>query len=220
VDVTHSVPPYNWRRGAFLLWAAVEVCPSHSIHIAVIDPGVGSSRRGIAIRCRRGDVFVGPDNGILIPAVERLGGASLIVELTKSQYWRPSASNTFHGRDIFGPVAAHLANGVPVEQLGTEIHDPERFSFPEPRGLVGEVIHIDTYGDLVTNLPASSLPPRFQVHIRDRVVHEAAYYAAADPDTPLALVGSYGLLEVAVNGESAAALLKAQVGTPVEVEPV
>ena len=119
VDLTHAVAPQDVFGGAFQLWAAVEVFPAGSVHLAVVDPGVGSERRAVAALSGRGDYFVGPDNGLLVPALERLGGCVRAVELTeRSLLAAPSPSATFHGRDIFGPVAGHLAAGVPLERLG------------------------------------------------------------------------------------------------------
>ena len=111
VDLTHAVAPQDVFAGAFLLWSAVEPFPSGTIHVAVVDPGVGSARRAVALRSNRGDIFVGPDNGLLWPAVERLGGCELATELSEPRFWRPSPSSTFHGRDLFAPVAAMLARG-------------------------------------------------------------------------------------------------------------
>src|SRR3954447_13825890 len=103
VDLTHAVPAQDVQAGAFLLWTAVEAFPPGSLHLAVVDPGVGSRRRAVAVRSRRGDVLVGPDNGLLLPALEQLGGLGAAVELTESAYWGPLRSSTFHGRDLFAP---------------------------------------------------------------------------------------------------------------------
>jgi S-adenosyl-L-methionine hydrolase (adenosine-forming) len=220
VDLTHAVPPQDVQAGAFLLWSAVEAFAAGTVHLAVVDPGVGSRRRALAVRSRRGDLLVGPDNGLLVPAVTRLGGADLAVELTHERYWRPSPSRTFHGRDIFGPVAAHLANGVPLEAVGQPISDFRRLDLPEPHGLAGEVIHVDAFGNLVTNLPAERLPARFRVTIDGHVVAAAPHYQAVKPGEFLALVGSAGLLEISARDASAARLTGATRGTPVRVEPV
>ena len=218
VDVTHAVPPQDVPAGAFLLWSAVEAFPAGTIHLGVVDPGVGSARRAIAIRSRRGDVCVGPDNGLLAPATERLGGIELAVELTEPRYWRPGPSRTFHGRDLFGPVAAHLANGVPLEAIGHRIADLVELHIPEPRGGEGEVIHIDTFGNLVTNVPATRLPARFRVSVHGQTAQAAPQYEAVQPGELLALVGSAGLLEISVREGSAAAVTGATRGTPVTVE--
>jgi S-adenosyl-L-methionine hydrolase (adenosine-forming) len=219
VDLTHAVAPQDVRAGAFLLWSAVEPFPAGSIHLAVVDPGVGSTRRAVAIRSARGDFFVGPDNGLLLPAVDRLGGRHAAVELTERAYWRANgASPTFHGRDIFGPVAGRLAVDLPLEYLGQTIDRLTRpFTLPEPHGLSGEVLHVDTYGNLITNLPGHGLPARFRVQIGQHVVEPADHYAAVDTDSLLALIGSAGLLEISARNASAAALTGASRGTPVVV---
>ena len=220
VDLTHAVPPQDVTAGAFLLWSAAEAFAPRTVHLAVVDPGVGSKRRAIAIRSRRGDVFVGPDNGLLVPAVERLGGIDLAIELTEQSYWRPNPSTTFHGRDILGPVAAHLASGVPLQNLGHPAADLHPLHLPQPRGLEGEVIHVDAFGNLITNLPAASLPPHFQVLVNGRAAQATQHYAAVQPGELLALVGSAGLLEISARDTSAARLTGATRGTPVHVEPL
>jgi S-adenosyl-L-methionine hydrolase (adenosine-forming) len=220
VDLTHAVPPQDVQAGAFLLWSAVEAFAAGTVHLAVVDPGVGSARRTIAVRSHRGDLFVGPDNGLLVPAVARLGGTDLAVELTNERYWRPSPSRTFHGRDIFGPVAARLASGVPLEAVGQPISDIKQLSFPEPRGLAGEVIHVDAFGNLVTNLAADRVPARFHVTLEGHPIGAAPHYQAVKPGELLALVGSAGLLEISARDASAAKLTGATRGTPVRVEPL
>jgi S-adenosylmethionine hydrolase len=220
VDLTHAVPPQDVRAGAFLLWSAVAAFAAGTVHLAVVDPGVGSPRRAIAVRARRGDVCVGPDNGLLTPACERLGGLDLAVELTEPRYWRPSPSTTFHGRDIFGPVAAHLANGVPLDNLGRRIADVRRSHWPEPHGLAGEVIHVDTFGNLVTNIPDDHLPERYRATLAGHTADAAPNYQAVEPGALLALVGSAGLLEISARDASAASLTGATRGTPVWVKPL
>ncbi|MBV8715564.1 MAG: SAM-dependent chlorinase/fluorinase [Chloroflexi bacterium] len=220
VDLTHAVPPQDVLAGAFLLWSAVETFPPGTIHVAVVDPGVGSSRRALAIRAARGDTLVGPDNGLLLPATYRLGGLHDAVALTKQRYWRPDTSATFHGRDIFGPVAAHLARGVPLSDFGPPASDLVDLRLPEPHGLEGEVIHVDVYGNLVTNLPAASLPPRFDVLVAGRSAPFALFYGSVAPGELLAEVGSNGLLEISVRDGSATKLTGAARGTPVSLQPL
>lgn len=222
VDLTHAVPAQDLQAGAFLLWSAVETFVAGTIHLAVVDPGVGSVRLAVALETARGDVLVGPDNGLLLPAAERLGGIARAVELNRAEFWRPSPSATFHGRDLFGPVAAHLANETPLERLGTPLlaADVVRLSLPQPEGGRGEVIHVDTYGNLITNLPAHTLPPHYVVRVDDVEAPGVAYYAAAPPGELLALVGSSGLLEISVRDGSAAQRTGARRGTPVNVRSV
>ena len=220
VDLTHAVAAQDVHAGAFLLWSAVEPFAVGTIHVAVVDPGVGSERRAVALRAPRGDVFVGPDNGLLWPAIERLGGCDLAIELSERRFWRPGPSSTFHGRDLFGPVAGHLANGVPLEQLGRPLEDPQQLELPMARGLDGEVIHIDTYGNLITNLPAASLPENFEALIGAHRVPRASHYAAVAEGALLALIGSSGLLEISARNASAAAITGSQRGSRVTVKPV
>jgi S-adenosylmethionine hydrolase len=221
VDLTHGIPPQDLEAGAFLLWSAVEAFAAGSIHMAVVDPGVGSVRLALALETVRGDLLVGPDNGLLVPAAERLGGIRRVVELNNSAYWRVSSpSASFHGRDIFGPAAAHLASGVPLERLGTPVTDIARRSLPISDGRVGEVIHVDSYGNLVTSVSGTSLPARYLTTINGQTAPGVAYYAAATPGQLIALVGSAGLLEVSVRDGNAALATGAQRGTPISVASV
>jgi len=228
VDLTHAVPPQGVRAGAYLLWAGVEAFPAGSVHLAVVDPGVGSARRAVALSSARGDRLVGPDNGLLIAAAERLGGIAQAVELTESAFWRPSVSSTFHGRDLFGPVAGHLAGGLPIGRLGPtiEVSSLARVpSFSSSRAkdgrLHGEVVHVDRFGNLVTSLSGEALPARFQVKVGKKVIRGAPQtsYAAVKPGGLLALVGSAGLLEVSVRDGSAARATGTRTGSAVSVLP-
>jgi S-adenosyl-L-methionine hydrolase (adenosine-forming) len=216
VDLTHAVGAQDVLAGAFLLWTAVSAFAVGSIHLAIVDPGVGSPRRAIALRSARGDVLIGPDNGLLWPALERLGGPSLCVSLDVPEH----ASSTFHGRDVFAPMAGRLACGTPLESLGPRIADPMTLTFPLPRDNVGEVLHVDGYGNLITNFSADSLPSRYAVRIGDFRVRPSPYYAAVEPRALLAIIGSAGLLEISAGDASAANLTGATRGTPVKLEPL
>jgi len=219
VDLTHAVPPQDVFTGAFLLWAAVEALPAASVHLAVVDPGVGSERRAVAAQARRGDVFVGPDNGLLAPAVDRLGGLVAAVELREPTYWRRGRpSSTFHGRDIFAPVAGHLANGVPLDRLGPPVDLFRPFELPQPSGLDGEIVYVDGYGNLVSNLPASSLPERYVVLLGEQAIQPQPHYQAVPPGQLLALVGSSGLLEISARDASAASITGRGRGAQVSVQ--
>ncbi|MHB8421064.1 MAG: SAM hydrolase/SAM-dependent halogenase family protein [Myxococcales bacterium] len=220
VDVTHLVPPQDVRAGAFQLWSAVLAFPAGTVHLAVVDPGVGTGRRAVAVRSRRGDSLVGPDNGLLAPALERLGGATEAVELRAP----PQASRTFHGRDVFAPAAAALAAGAEVLDLGSPIEALDRSAaFPIPerstRGLRGAVLGSDAFGNLITNLPATWLPSSFDVRVAGRLIHGGPHgcYEAVAPGGLLALIGSSALLEIAVRGGSAKRVLRAGAGTPIGV---
>jgi S-adenosylmethionine hydrolase len=152
LDIGHNVRKYAIRDGAFLLWAAVPYLPV-GVHVAVVDPGVGTDRRPIAIRTARGDMLVGPDNGLLMPPAERLGGIREARVLENRELWLPVTTSTFHGRDIFSPVAAHLAMGVPFETVGPAIDPAElvqlRMPTATPRdgGLDTAIAFIDSFGN-------------------------------------------------------------------------
>ena len=225
VDLTHHVAPQDVRMGAFQLWAAVDAFPTGTIHVAVVDPGVGTGRRALALRTKRGDVLVGPDNGLLALALDRLGGLDVGVALSDPKYWRSAnPTATFHGRDIFAPVAGHLAMGAKIEKLGPAITDPERpYALPTCRqdgdDLVGEVVHVDVYGNLITSFTAESLPARFRLWVSGIEVKECPHvtYRSVPPGRFLAVVGSSGLLEVAVRDGSAARTTGAKLGDKVIV---
>ena len=244
VDISHDVLPQDVRGGAFVLKAASPYFPLGTIHVAVVDPGVGSERRILAVQTPRA-TFIGPDNGVLSWAIERESVLTFI-RVDQPAYWLDTVSSTFHGRDIFAPVAAHLACGVPIEHLGSAIDDPIRLPLPHPRHdacgtLHSEVIYIDHFGNLITGIevrpddrcagPASCriidlpdgapqlyLTSQSRVEISgQRIDSVARSYADVAPGDLLALAGSSGHLEVAVRNGNAAAALKAQIGAPVRV---
>ena len=222
VDLTHEIPPQDVRAGAYQLWAAVEVFPPGTLHLAIVDPGVGTSRRALAVATARGDLLVGPDNGLLLPAARRLGGVARAVELSNPRFFRKEVSRTFHGRDLFAPAAAHLLIGEPLGAMGAEAPAlVEDVVFPAPRtvrgALVGEVLHVDRYGNLVTNLARAALPDRFVIRVgraRIRGAPHASYQSVA-PGRLLALFGSAGTLEISVRDGDAAQRLRARVGSAV-----
>ena len=152
-DLTHGTRPFGIREAAFLLWSSLPYQPV-GVHLAVVDPGVGTSRRGIAIEVARGDRLVGPDNGLLLPAAERLGGVGAAHVLDNRALWRASVSHTFHGRDIFAPVAAHLAAGTPIAETGPAIDpgDLVALAFPQPAvrdgALETSVLFVDSFGNV------------------------------------------------------------------------
>lgn len=222
VDLTHEVPPQAVTVAAFLLETAWREFPPTTIHLVVVDPGVGSARRALAAAGPRGR-FVAPDNGVLTPVLEA-GEATAVHALTRPEFFRHPVSGTFHGRDIFAPVAGHLANGVSLAALGPPVPDAVLLALPrsEPRpdgGAAGEVLHVDRFGNLMTNLPAAlvtagrGIPV---VTVAGRQIRGLAEsYAAAPSDRPGAIVGSAGTVEVFLRGGSAAALLGVDRGAPV-----
>jgi S-adenosylmethionine hydrolase len=152
LDLTHDVRQFAVRDGAFLLWSAIPYLPV-GVHLVVVDPGVGTERRGVALRVERGDVFVGPDNGVLRPAAERLGGIVEARTLTNPRLWRDDVSSTFHGRDVFAPVAAHLASGTLFADAGEMLDASALVPLALPTAAVRDgaletsVIFIDTFGN-------------------------------------------------------------------------
>ena len=226
VDVTHAIPSQDVRAGAFILSAVYYNFPAGSIHLAVVDPGVGSDRRPILIEAA-GHLFVGPDNGLFSMVLDRVPDGK-VRHVTNTDYFLPSPSSTFHGRDIFAPVAAALAQGVRPEELGPVIQDPVRFRFAECESLmdgsmVGRVIHIDHFGNCVTNFAGDQLQPlltarSFCLRVKEYEVHQLSRtYSGATAGEPFVIIGSAGFLEISIRCSSAARELKITVGDPVNL---
>jgi S-adenosylmethionine hydrolase len=222
IDVTHGISPQDVLAGALVLRHAVPYFPPDTIHVAVVDPGVGSARRPLCIQTSRG-VLVGPDNGLLSLAAPP-SATGRIVHLTEERFFCSPRSGTFDGRDLFAPVAAALATGTPLASLGPEVHDLQRIDLPAPvrdgQRVRGQVIYVDTFGNLVTNVPEDALPAGHAYTIdigSTRIRGVARSYSAVMPGTPVAVVNSWGLLEIAVRNGSARATLVAAVGHPVVI---
>lgn len=220
VDVTHEIPPHDIEAGAFVLLTACDAFPAGTIHVGVVDPGVGSSRRALLIRA--GDqFFVGPDNGLFSYVAERLSVAE-VFHLTNPKYFRDSVSQTFNGRDVFAPVAAALSTGVTPDDLGIKVSDYVKLRSLRPdissKGINGRIIHIDRFGNCVTNITRSELS-REQIEagatlkVNGRVVKSFKNYfaeATKSKDRVFAIWGSAGFLEIAVTNQSAAKFLQAK----------
>jgi S-adenosyl-L-methionine hydrolase (adenosine-forming) len=225
-DISHAISPQNVREAACVLASAWLFFPPGTVHLAVVDPGVGTSRRPIAVHLGA-HYFVGPDNGIFTPIylnAEKNDWPFEIVHLTNSKYFLPEISRTFHGRDIFAPVAAHLANGVPLAQLGPAMNDPVRLSMPQPEktptGWRAHVTAVDVFGNLTTDLPAEALVdhPNATFHLHGWEVRGlVASYGQSQPGKLVALLDSENHLELAIVNGSAAQSTGAQVGDVVEV---
>ena len=221
VDVCHEVPPQNVRAAAFVLSTVYPYFAPDTIHVVVVDPGVGSERQSVAVRTARG-VFVAPDNGVLSYVLAREQILQM-VQLTNDEYWLAPLSSTFHGRDVFAPVAAHLSLGVPLGNLGRAVQHVVRFALSvahmaEDGTIHGEVLHVDRFGNLITNLTRELLPlgQQLRVQIAGREVSgPLASYAQVREGELLALFGSSGYLEIAARNGSAAAALQASPGTPI-----
>jgi S-adenosylmethionine hydrolase len=209
VDITHEIPPQDVAGGAFTLLAAYKTFPAGTTHVAVVDPGVGSTRRPIIVSANE-QFFVGPDNGLFTYISDR-EPSYRIVHVTADRFFRREVSTTFHGRDIFAPVAAALSKGVALEEFGEEINDAVRLpSLDAPP----RIIHIDRFGNCVTNITR----PVQNLVINGQTISEfRQFYGEGDEESLFAIWGSAGFLEISVNGGSAAQVLGVKVGTPIGV---
>ena len=225
-DLSHLIQPQDVHEAALILSRSAPFFPPGTVHLAVVDPGVGTARRPLAGRLGE-QFYVLPDNGLITLLLERAEAASDTVEfvhLDQSQYWLSRVSHVFHGRDIFAPCAAHLANGAFLQELGTPIHDLLRLKFPTPirtsEGLQGEVIHIDHFGNLSTSIRRQHLgePARVRVHLGGVEINGLVRtFGERSSGELVALYGSTDYLIVSVVNGSAAQKLGVRVGDPVEV---
>ena len=224
IDITHQIAPQDVREAAYVLSSAVAYFPPDTIHVVVVDPGVGSERRPIAIQTGQAR-FVGPDNGVFTPVLAA-ADREVVVHLDNPRFWRPAVSHTFHGRDIFAPVAAHLAAGQSLTALGSPIDDPVLLDIAQPvrlaaGGLRGQIVHVDRFGNLISNIPGGWLAGGDWT-IRIASLELSAIqptYAAVDSGQIVALVTSGDTLEVAVRDGSAAQRLQVAAGEPLEAWP-
>lgn len=208
VDLTHEIEPQQVRAGAWALALAATTFPAGTIHVAVVDPEVGSARRALLLRAG-GMLFVGPDNGLL--SWVACADEAQAWALDREQLFRGQVAPTFHGRDVFAPVAGHLAAGMPAERCGTPVTDWVRLWRPQPTFLgdaevLGEVIHVDRFGNLVTNLAAETLSDATGWHTvvaGRRLGPLGRFFADVEPGELVAYVGSAGYLEIAVRNGSA-----------------
>ena len=215
-DITHEIPPQDIETGAFTLLASYQTFPAGTIHVAVVDPGVGSARRPILVSANE-QFFVGPDNGIFSYICDR-EPSHRTFHITAEKYFRPSPSTTFHGRDIFAPVAAVLSTGVKPEEFGPEIEDEVRL---ESLDGVPRIIHIDRFGNCITNITRDRLTSEVgtSLLINGKTIRDFRKFYGEDPSsTPFAIWGSAGFLELSVNGASAANVLRVKRGDKVVIE--
>jgi S-adenosyl-L-methionine hydrolase (adenosine-forming) len=224
VDITHEIPAGDIRAGAFALMASCRYFPKGSVHVSVVDPGVGSRRQAIAVQTAN-FVFVGPDNGVLSWALAR-EKIKTIRRLENRKCFLEPVSRTFHGRDIFAPVAARLTRGLSVKWLGRVLKDFVRLPWPEPtkqRGEVqGEVVYIDRFGNAITNIEAGRVSREWagkcEVKVKPKMCCALMeFYGAVPVNRPVAVLSSSGLLEISVNGGSAARKFGVKIGDKVIV---
>jgi S-adenosylmethionine hydrolase len=237
VDISHEVEKYKVHHAALLLWCALPYLPVGA-HMAVVDPGVGTERRALALETERGDYLVGPDNGLLLPGAERLGGIRRVHLIENSQYRLPQVSSTFHGRDLFAPAAAHLALGVPLENIGRQVDASELATLDWPRISVADgelrtaVVYCDTFGnaklagapaDLIDAMGQREHGDRLRLRIGEgsRTHDEEVTWASTFGQVPaggrLLYEDSYGRLCIAENRGSAVAALGLRDGTPIAI---
>ncbi len=234
VDICHTIKPQNITQAAFVLHTAYRFFPERTIHIVVVDPGVGSPRRAVLLRTPFAD-YIAPDNGILSYIIQevaekpvtgstvKLKPGATAISLTKSKYWRKRVSATFHGRDIFAPVAAHLSLGKPPGEFGTQINTlvtmPLLYPHKTQNGMTGHIVHIDNFGNLITNVGEQDLPKKREgiaisvggkrIHGLSRTYHDGAGL--------LSLIGSHGYLEISLKNGSAAGFLGVGTGDQVRI---
>ena len=250
VDICHAIKPQNIAQAAFVLGTAYEFFPERTIHMVVIDPGVGTKRRAIILRTPTAD-FIAPDNGVLSYVIQdfyqppslsppplqttpdeqprqvNLEPGLEAVAITQPQFWRSPVNPTFHGRDIFAPVAAHLSLGSPIRDFGEAITSLEILELPHPRSspdgtLVGQVIHIDNFGNLITNVKSNNLPVTKQavtIEIGEHTIHGLSHTYAVGKRL-LALIGSSGYLEISLKEGDASTFLDAGVGFEVKIKKI
>jgi len=224
VDITHGIPPQQIMAGALILRHSVRYFPSGSIHVVVVDPGVGSERRPLLIQCEENHL-IGPDNGVLSLALENRTPTK-VIQLSNPAYHLHPTSTTFHGRDIFAPVAAHLSLGVEPADFGPSVDKIVTIDWPAvkklDRSLEGETIYIDRFGNLFTNIREQELAgfPRNHISVRVgnlTIRNLASNYTAAKVDEFVAIINSWGLLEIACRNDSAARRTSAKIGDKVRI---
>lgn len=229
-DISHSIKPQNILQGALALARSSPFFPPGTIHVAAVDPGVGTQRRSIGLYLG-GHYFIGPDNGLFTLVLEQAEARQAfiqVVHLDQSKYWLPEISRVFHGRDIFAPSAAHLANGIRLEDMGTLIHDPIRLQIPTPEpiqggGWRGQVIEIDTFGNLSTNIEMNHLLPLGEVFVQiagQRIDRLVKTFGDRIEGTLIALLGTAHDLMISIVNGDAAHTLNVSVGAVVDVYPL
>ena len=226
VDITHDIEKFNIQMGAFTLASAAPYFPKGTVHLAVVDPGVGTKRRAIIIQTKQA-YFVGPDNGLLILAAENQE-ITHTYQLTNQKFMLPETSSTFHGRDVFAPAAAYIEKGIKPEKFGPEIFDPVKPDFAQIKHendcIIGRVLDVDSFGNIITNINKSAITKNSEV-INVKILNcqlklrLKKTYGETKPNEPLALIGSHGFLEIALNRGSAAKKYQATVGMEIAVSP-
>jgi S-adenosylmethionine hydrolase len=219
VDLCHEVTPFHTEQAPFLISQAVPHFPEGTIHVAVVDPGVGGPRRALIAKGRRG-VYVGPDNGVLGPLLAD-DAAVTVHRIGTPDFMPQHRSATFHGRDVFAPAAAHLAMGRALSEFGPAVADPPAAPFVEPKatptGWRGQVVHVDRFGNLITNIPAFLAERIESITVGHHTAYHASHFGGVKSGVAAFIQGSSARIEVFVNEGNASDLLGANVGGPVVV---
>lgn len=226
IDISHEVGPQNVDEAAFILWSVYCYFPKKTVFVVVIDPGVGSKRKILCVKTAN-YFFLAPDNGVLKYVLSENHSVK-IVEVTNPKYWLPHVSSTFHGRDIFSPLAAHLSTGLPFTRLGKKISTKlpfEKFLVATngPKKVKGKIIYIDHFGNLITNIYFKKISPLHLLGITVRLGKKmikgiTESYSLGNSQKLIALINSLNLLEIAVRNDSAAKLTRAKIGDTVSVK--
>ncbi len=224
VDISHQIPPQDIMAGAWVVRNASMRFPPGTVHLVVVDPGVGTTRDPVAIEIND-QIFVGPDNGIFSLIADEFDYRAW--KLTNRKYWAKNPSNTFHGRDIFSPVAAHLANGISLTEVGEPVDELVTYRWAVPitdsDGIQGWVIHIDRFGNLISNIPEEVIrvsvgDSRFRIYVGNTILHTLVDPFASVPDgEAAAYIGSSGTLEIAINKGNAREMLGVRKGAQVSI---
>jgi S-adenosylmethionine hydrolase len=222
IDITHNIKPGDIRSAAFNLMVSYRFFPKGSIHVVVVDPGVGTARKAIVVQTED-MIFIGPDNGVLSWALESTD-ICRIIELQNPKWFLKNVSNTFHGRDIFAPVAAHIANGIDIQEFGPTVSDYFKLPFPEPTisnyNVTGEILLIDRFGNGITNITDSHLLrtklEKYKFFANSKFVGRIQQsYGSVPAGKPLVLKGSTGFYEICANSGSAASMFNLEPKSPV-----
>ncbi len=224
VDISHQIPPQDIMAGAWVVRNATMLYPPNTVHLVVIDPGVGTDRHPVAIKIKD-QIFVGPDNGIFSLIGEDFEYDAVVLDNEK--FWREERSHTFHGRDVFAPVAAHLSKGLNISHLGRPLEKLVTFRWAIPisdkDGIQGWIVHIDRFGNLISNIPAALITEavntsQFRIYVGNTILKKMVLTYGAVPDgEPAAYIGSSGTLEVAINKGNAKEMLGVEKGAQISI---
>jgi len=225
IDLTHQIEPQNIIQAALTLETAHRYFPKNTVHLVVVDPGVGSERRAIAVKTKTA-TFVGPDNGVLTAVMPP---SSCIYELCNKKYFLPEISFTFHGRDVFAPAAAWIAKGTPLSKMGRKIDDPQLLELPQPEvkknAITGEIIHIDHFGNCISNISSELLNATFQLNAaltlkigKTRIHDFSSHYSQCKKGDIGCLINSCGKVEIFCRDGNAASKLKCRPGTSLTIK--